>query len=133
MRPERFQNWLLDTVKNTPDVGRVQTLAEAGIKKYPFGIAITRGGREERWQIMHQLAEGEKLDHAESPVEGVPFTSPAPHPGDAADVWLAGVIGAAECPEISRVDRWAARPEGSRQAGLTVFFHCGSRNFVRPL
>ncbi|TXJ75437.1 hypothetical protein E2C11_23280 [Streptomyces lavendulae] len=133
MRPERFQDWLLDTVKTTPDAGRVQTLAEAGDTKYPFGIAVTRGGREERWQIMHQLADGEKLDHTESPVEDTPWTSPAPQPDDAADVWLAGVIGAAECREISRVDRWAARPEGSRQAGLTVFYHCGSRNFVRPI
>ncbi|MEV7154931.1 hypothetical protein AB0N77_09930 [Streptomyces misionensis] len=132
MRPARFQDWLIDTVKNTAGADRVQTLAEAGDSRHPFGIAVTRGGREERWQINHQLGEGEKHDHAESPVTDTPFSSEAPQPGDAADVWLAGVIGAAECPEIARVDRWAERPDAS-QAGLTVFHHNGSRNFVRPL
>lgn len=133
MRPERFQDWLIGTVKNTPGADRVQTLAEAGDKRHPFGISVTRGGREERWQITHQLAEGEKHDHAEQTVQGTPFTAPAPQPGDAADVWLADAIGAAECPEIARVERWAARPEGASQAGLTAFHHSGSRNFLRPL
>lgn len=129
MRPDTFADWLLDTVKNAPGVGRVQTLAEAGDTKHPFGIAVTRGGREERWQIMHQLADGEKHEHTEQRSTGTPFSAPAPQPGDAADVWLAGVIGAAECPEIERVERWT----DSSQAGLTVFHHGGDRNFVRPL
>lgn len=129
MRPQRFQDWLIDTVKNVPGADRVQTLAEAGDSRHPFGFAVTRGGREERWQITHQLAEGEKHEHNEAPVEGAPFSAAAPQPGDAADMWLAGAIGAAECPEIARVDRW----EDSPQAGLTVFHHNGSRNFVRPL
>ncbi|MEU3418148.1 hypothetical protein AB0F39_06310 [Streptomyces murinus] len=134
MRPERFQDWLIDTVKNTPGVSRVQSLAETGDSKHPFGIALTRGNREEQWQITHQLADGEKHEHEEQPVKDAPFTSAAPQSGDAADVWLTGAIGAAECPEIARVERWADRSEGgSSQAGLTVFHHNNSRNFVRPL
>lgn len=133
MRPDRFQSWLIDTVKNTPGVGRVQTLAEAGDSKHPFGVAVIRGGREERWQIMHQLAEGEKHEHDEQRTAGAPFSTPAPQPGDAADAWLAGAIGAAECPEIARVERWANQPNPATQAGLTVFHHSGDRNFVRPL
>ncbi|MFH9939680.1 hypothetical protein [Streptomyces murinus] len=133
MRPERFQDWLIDTVKNTPGVSRVQSCAEAGEAKVPFGVVLTRGDREERWQITHQLADGEKHEHEEQPVSDTPFSAPAPGPDDAADAWLAGAIGAAECPEIARVERWATRPEGSSQTGLTVFHHNNSRNFLRPL
>ncbi|WP_432158413.1 hypothetical protein [Streptomyces sp. bgisy153] len=135
MRPERFQDWLIDTVKNTPGADRVQSLAEAGDTKHPCGLAVTRGGREERWQITHQLADGEKHEHEESRVEGVPYSAPVPQPGGAADLWLAGVIGAAESPEIARVERWTERPDATdaTQAGLTVFHHSGARNFVRPL
>ncbi|MFF3848068.1 hypothetical protein [Streptomyces sp. NPDC002328] len=133
MRPARFQDWLINTVKNTPGADRVQTLADAGDSKHPFGLSVIRGGREERWQITHQLADGEKQEHEDRPVEGTPYSAPAPQPSDAADVWLAGVIGAAECPEIDRVTRWTDRPDPSTQAGVTVFFHNGSRNFIRPL
>ncbi|MGJ5897509.1 hypothetical protein DF268_35380 [Streptomyces sp. V2] len=133
MRPARFQAWLIDTFKNTPGVGRVQTLAEAGDSKHPFGVAVTRDGKEERWQITHQLAEGEKHEHAEAPVTDTPFSAPVPDAGAESDKWLVGVIGAADNPEIARVERWADRPEASSQAGVTVFFHNGSRGFVRPL
>ncbi|MCZ4604766.1 hypothetical protein O3S80_13645 [Streptomyces sp. Lzd4kr] len=133
MRPARFQDWLIDTVKNTPGADRVQSLAEAGDNKHPFGVALIRGGREERWQITHQLADGEKQDHDERPVEDTPFTAPAPQPGHTADVWLVGAIGAADCAEIARVERWQDRPEPASQAGVTVFFHNGAKNFVRPL
>ncbi|QNP72187.1 hypothetical protein IAG44_24075 [Streptomyces roseirectus] len=133
MRPARFQDWLIDVVKNTPGVDRVQSLADAGDGKQPFGIALTRGGKEERWQITHQLADGEKHEHEESVVKDTPFTAPVPEAGVAADVWLVGAIGASESPEIARVERWQERPEGASQSGFTVFFHAGSRAFVRPL
>ncbi|MET8611604.1 MULTISPECIES: hypothetical protein [Streptomyces] len=133
MRPERFQGWLIDTVKNTPGVSRVQSFAEAGETDLPFGITLTRGDREERWQITHQLGEGEKHEHVEKGVADTPFSAPAPKPDDTADAWLTAAIGAAECPEIARVERWATRPQGSSQTGLTVFHHNSSRNFVRPL
>jgi len=133
MRPERFQTWLIDTVKNTPGVDRVQTLAGAGDDRHPFGIAVMRGGREERWQITHQLADGEKHEHDERPVLDQPYSAPVPELGAPADMWLAGAIGAAECPEIARVDRWRDRPEPSSQAGVTVWHHNKARNFVRPL
>ncbi|WP_416973900.1 hypothetical protein [Streptomyces sp. 4F14] len=133
MRPARFQDWLIDVVKNTPGVGRVQSLADSGDSKRPFGIALTRDGKEEHWQITGQLADGEKHDHEESSVKDTPFSAPVPETGAAADVWLIGVIGASESPEIARVERWQDRPEGLSQFGFTVFFHAGSRAFVRPL
>lgn len=133
MRSARFQDWLINAAKNTPGADRVQTLAEAGDTKHPRGIAVLRGGREERWQITHQLAEGEKHEHAENAVEDTPYSAPAPELSAAADVWLAGLIGAAECPEIARVERWAAQESTSTQAGVTVFHHNGARNYIRPL
>lgn len=133
MRPARFQSWLIDVVKNAPGADGVQSLAEAGDDKHPFGVVVTRRGKKESWQITHQLADGEKHEHEEQPVQDTPFTAPAPDTGAAADIWLVGVIGAAESPEIARVERWVDRPEPSSQAGFTVYFHSGSRSFVRPL
>ncbi|PZT70215.1 hypothetical protein DN402_31875 [Streptomyces sp. SW4] len=95
----------------------MQSLADVGVTKYPFGLSVTRGGREERWQIMHQLADGERDSHEDRGVDGTPFTAPVPQPGDDADVWLYGAIGAAECTEINRVERWAARPKARRRQG----------------
>ncbi len=36
MRPERFQAFTLDTLKNTPGTVQVRTLADAGDTKHPF-------------------------------------------------------------------------------------------------
>lgn len=133
MRPARFEDWLINAVKKAPGADRVQTLAEAGDTKHPWGVAVTRGGREERWQITYRPAEGEKNEHAENVVEDTPYSSPAPQPTAPGDMWLAEAIGAAESPEIARVERWTDRPNPATQAGVTAFFHNGSRCFVRPL
>lgn len=133
MRPERFQDWLVKTLQDRPGVTRVQTLADAGVSKYRYGVAVVRNGREEQWQIMHQFADGERNDSSEQPVEGTPYSTRAPESDAAPDVWMAGAIGAAECPEIVRTERWTDRPAPSSQAGVTAFFHNGSRDFIRPL
>ncbi|WP_200302382.1 hypothetical protein [Streptomyces adelaidensis] len=134
MRPERFQAFALDVIKNARGAVRVRSLADAGDSKHPFGFAVTTAVGESTWQIMGQLADGERHEHQESPVEGAPAAWTDAQPGDSAEAWLAAAIGQAESPEISRIDRWSAREgaESDRQ-GLTVFFHDGSRAFVRML
>lgn len=125
MRPLEYRDFLVDVLKNCPDVQRVQVL-EAG--KYPFALAATVGARESQWQVIGQLAEGAKEGAAA--VEAGPPTYTAAPVTAAPDAWLAGVIGAAEPADTARIDVWSAR-EGKDDAGLTVFFHNGERAFVR--
>lgn len=86
------------------------------------------GGRERRWQVIGQLADGAKHDQVTPPVTaGPPSFTVAPL--DAApDAWLAGVIGASEPADTERLDVWSAR---ERSPGVTVHFHNGERAFVR--
>ena len=134
MRPDRFQNFALDVLKNTPGTVRVQTLADAGDTKYPYGLAIVTADGETRWQIIGQLADGERHDNADTPVEGDPAVWHAAEPGDGPEAWMAAVVGQAESPEIARIERWSVR-EGERpdHQGLTVFFHNGAKAYVRKL
>ncbi|MFJ4322280.1 hypothetical protein ACIP3A_04040 [Streptomyces tricolor] len=132
MRPERFQDWLIDTVKNTPGTSRVQSLTEAGDTKHPFGIAVTAGSREVRWQITGQLADGEKHDTPTAEVDGAPAAWTDTTVQDGGEEWLAAAIGRAESSKIAKIERWSTR-EGANQHGMTVFFHNGARAFVRQL
>ncbi|MFE6223344.1 hypothetical protein [Streptomyces sp. NPDC057854] len=135
MRPQRFIDYVLDVVKNHPTVSRVQTLAEAGDSKHPFGLAITTSSGETRWQFTGQLPDGAKHEgFADEPVTG----APVPHLGDPAaasspEEWLAAVLAQAECPEISRIERWSAREGAGSQRGATLSFYDGSRIFARQL
>ncbi|MFJ9012304.1 hypothetical protein [Streptomyces canus] len=127
MRPLEYRDFLVDVLKNTPGVQRVEVL-EGG--PYPFALAATVGGRELRWQVIGQLAEGAKHDTPTAAVQGaLPAFEDAPT-GGAPDAWLAGVIGGAEPADTERVEVWSAR-EGKDDAGLTVHFHNGERAFVR--
>ncbi|GHA01672.1 hypothetical protein ACFOOM_33775 [Streptomyces echinoruber] len=132
MRPQRFQDFLIDTVKNTPGTVQVRSLAEAGDSKHPFGVAVSTSDGESRWQIVGQLAEGERHEHEEQPVQGAPAAWTDAVPGDSPEGWLAAAIGRAESPEIARIDRWSVR-EGDTRQGITVHFHSGAKAYVRKL
>lgn len=127
MRPLEYRDYLVDLLKNTPGVQRVE-VQESG--KYPFALAATVGGRELRWQIIGQLADGARHETPTAAIQsGPPAFTEAPI-GGAPDAWLAGVIGAAEPVDTERIEVWSAR-EGKNEPGITVFFHNGERAFVR--
>ncbi|WP_282792103.1 hypothetical protein [Streptomyces sp. CC224B] len=132
MRPAEAQGLFTDILKNHPDVQRVQTLAEAGDTKHPCGLAVTVAGRETRWQMIGQLAEGAKHDVPPPATQGQPAPYTAAPASGPADAWLAGAIGAAESPEIAELEIWSAREDGSRE-GVTVFWHNAERTFIRKL
>ncbi|MCX5239850.1 hypothetical protein OG824_32075 [Streptomyces prunicolor] len=134
MRPEIFQDYVLDLVKNAQGVQQTQTFEAAGEHRRPYGITVILDGRESRWQIAGQLAEGEKHDSPAADVEGEPAAYTAVDSSGSTDAWLAGVIGAAELPQIQRLDVWSARPKADPgNLGFTVHFHNGQRAFVRKL
>lgn len=136
MRPARFADFVIDVVKNQPTASRVQTLAEVGDTKHPFGVAITTAAGEARWQFVGQLPEGAKHDtFGDAPVTGEPAPAgAAPQPGDIPEAWLAAALAQAEDPEIAAIERWSTR-EGERRGnfGVTVRFHNGARIFARQL
>ncbi|MEV6803121.1 hypothetical protein [Streptomyces sp. NPDC051132] len=119
-------------MKNTPGVARVQTLAEAGESKYPFGFAVTIGASEIRWQVTGQLADGEKHDTPTAEVDGDPAPWTDSTAQDGGEAWLAAVIGRAESSKIARIQQWSTAQDANR-SGVTVFFHNGARAFVRRI
>jgi hypothetical protein len=127
MRPAAFRDLLVDLLKNTPAVQKVNTLDNG---PYPYALAATVAGREHRWQVIGQLAEGAKHDTPTAPVHGQPASFTTAAVTEKPDAWLGGVIGAAESPDTRQIDVWSAR-EGRDSVGLTVFFHNGERAFVR--
>ncbi|MET8982097.1 hypothetical protein ABZX85_41590 [Streptomyces sp. NPDC004539] len=127
MRPLEYRDYLVDLLKNTPDVQRVDTI-EGG--PHPYALTVTAAGAEQRWQIIGQLAEGAKHETPTPAVHGQPAAWQAASADGAPDAWLAGVIGAAESPDTKHIEVWSIREDKSSQ-GLTVFFHNGERAFVR--
>ncbi|MBL3805425.1 hypothetical protein ACIP44_22905 [Streptomyces diastaticus] len=134
MRPEQFLDFIVPLAQGGPGAVRVQTLADSGDTQHPFGIAVTRGGGEERWQVIGQLAPGEKHDTPSAAVTGDPATGPLPAADAPSEEWLAGIILAAASPEISAVTRWSTREDARPgHIGLTVDYHNGARTFIRAL
>lgn len=133
-RVEAFTRFLLDCVKNTPNVTRVQTLQEAGVACYPYGLAIQLADSEVRWQVTWQLADGERHGHPAAEVDGEPAAWEETAVQDGGEEWLAAVIGRSRSPRVARVDRWSTRDaDRPDRVGVTVFFHNGARAFVRFL
>lgn len=126
MRPADYRDLLVDLLKNTPDVQKVDVIEDG---PHPYALAATVAGREHRWQVIGQLAEGAKHDTPTAPVHGRPAPFTAAPVTAAPDAWLGGVIGATEAPDTKQIDVWSAL--GKSSAGLTVFFHNGERAFVR--
>lgn len=124
----------MECAKNTPGVTRVQTLAEAGDTKHPFGFVVTIGSSETGWQVTGQLAEGAKHDTPTAEIDGAPAPWKDTTVTDGGEEWLAAAIGRAESPTIADIKRWSTR-EGVRpgHAGVTVTFHNGERVFVRRI
>lgn len=127
MRPLQYRDFLVDVLQRTPGVQGAKAV-EGG--KYPFAVAVSAGGREQRWQVIGQLADGARHETPSAAVEAGPPAYTAAPVTAAPDAWLAGVIGASEPADTERIDVWSAR-EGKDDAGLTVFFHNGERAFVR--
>jgi len=127
MRPAKYRDHLVDLLHRTPGVQGAKAV-EGG--PHPYALSMTVGGRERRWQVIGQLADGAKHDPVTpSVMAGPPAFTAAPL--DAApDAWLAGVIGGSEPADTERIDVWSTR-EGKSDAGLTVFFHNGERAFLR--
>jgi hypothetical protein len=132
MRPERLQAFVLDTLKNTSGIVQARTLAEAGDSKHPFGVAVVTSEGESRWQIVGQLADGERHTDKEQPVDGQPASWTDAAAGANAEAWLAAAIGRAESGEIARIQRWSVR-EGDSREGVTLYFHNGAKAYLRKL
>ena len=127
MRPADYRDHLVDLLKNSPDVQRVE-VPDGG--PYPYALTATVAGKDHRWQIIGQLADGAKHDTPSTPVEGQPPAWTDAPVSAAPDAWLAGVIGRSEPVDVERLKVWSADPAKS-SAGVTVFFRNGERAFVR--
>lgn len=139
MRPDRFEPFALDLLKNAPGTTRVTTLREAGDTKHPRGLAVSLGSAEARVQFTAQSAPGDRYEQPEHVIEGEPVQPDGdpvlppgkPQPTDI-EAWLAAVLAGSGSPEMAKVCRWSTR-EGARKGhvGVTAHFHSGARIFVR--
>ncbi|MEU1663604.1 hypothetical protein ABZ547_08310 [Streptomyces sparsogenes] len=130
MRPERFQNFLVDLAKNDPQAGTAVTLKEAGDSKHPYGLAVNLGGREVRWQITIRSAEGDDFDRPEKPVEGDVVHVDGPW-AEGPEGWLARLVAGSGSNEIADIEQLSLREQP--RDGLTVKCHSGALLFVRAL
>lgn len=130
MRPERFQNLLVDLAKNDPQAGTAVTLKEAGDSKHPYGLAVKLEGREVRWQITIRSAEGDDFDKPETPVKGDVVHLDGPW-AEGPEGWLARLVAGSGSDEIAGIDQWSLREQP--KDGLTVKCHSGAWLFVRAL
>ncbi|MEU9310898.1 hypothetical protein [Streptomyces sp. NPDC048256] len=126
MQPLDYRDHLLDVLKNSPDVQRVQVPEGT---PYPYPLAVTVAGRDQLWQIMGQSADGAQKGKPTAPVHGDPAAWTTAPVTAAPDAWLGGVVGATEATDTRKIDVWTAR--GKQNPGLTVFFHNGEKAFVR--
>ncbi|MER6912434.1 hypothetical protein ABT354_12260 [Streptomyces sp. NPDC000594] len=136
MRPQRFQEFVIDLAKNDPTTVQVMTLADDGDTKVPCGVAITTAGGVSRWGIVGQLPDGAKHEgFTDTPVHGEPMNpGDGPQPKDAPEAWMAALLGQSRSPEIERVERWSVRPDvRPGYAGVTVLFHNAAKIFMRVL
>ncbi|MET7688015.1 hypothetical protein ABZT06_08540 [Streptomyces sp. NPDC005483] len=127
MRPADFRDHLVDLLKNSPEVQQV-AVPDGG--PYPYALSAVVAGKEQRWQVIGQLADGSKHDTPTAPVEGAPPAWSDAPVSASPDAWLAGVLGRSEPRDVERMDVWSAQ-EGRDSRGLTVRFRNGERAFVR--
>jgi hypothetical protein len=127
MRPLEYRDYLVDLLQRTSGVQGAKAV-DGG--PYPYALAATVAGREQRWQVIGQLADGAKHEPVTPAVEGGPPAFTEVPVSGAPDTWLAGVIGGAEPADTERIDVWSASGSKGGQ-GVTAFFHNGERAFVR--
>lgn len=127
MRPAEYRDHLVDLLKNTPNVQKVNVIEDS---PHPYALSATVAGREHRWQVIGQLAEGAKHDIPTPAVHGQPAAFQQTPASASPDAWLGAVIGAAESPDTRQIDVWSARTDRD-SLGLTVFFHNGEKAFLR--
>ncbi|MFJ1827340.1 hypothetical protein [Streptomyces sp. NPDC088178] len=133
MRPDRFQDYIQDLARTQPST-QAQTFSEAGQTTYPYGLTITTPRSQTRWQIIGQLANGERHSTPAAPVHAnPPPDSTAPQTTDTPEAWLAALLTNAHCTEIATIDRWSTRKDAAINPGITVSFHNGARIFARQL
>lgn len=130
MRPDRFQNLLVNLARNDPKAGKAATLAEAGDSKRPYGLAVVLDGREVRWQINARSAERDDFDQPETPVEGGPISMDGPW-AKGPEGWLAQMVAGSGSKEIEDIEQWSLRE--NPKDGLTVKCYSGAWLFVRAL
>ncbi len=150
MRPDRFQDFAVRTIRDTahPLVSGVLPIGESGETErglkgdrivHRYGMAVKlASGTTLRWHVVVNMA-GNSWDGEEVPVEAekpmAPIDGgdlPAKPDGPAAEAWLAGVLSGSGSREFERIDCWSSQDDARPgHHGLTVHCHSGVKLYVR--
>ncbi|MEV1008651.1 hypothetical protein [Streptomyces sp. NPDC049881] len=133
MRPERFQQFVIDTYR----AAGLEAEPWADGTRRPFGVAVTLpGGARTRHAITVQSRDGDRYADPEETVEGeapAPADIPAPGGGRpapaAVESYLTAVLTNAGSREIIRVYAYSDREQPATRPGFGVLFHSGARAF----
>lgn len=130
MRPDRFQDFVLQLAQADPRAGKAATLKDAGDAKRSYGLAVMYEGREVRWQINARSAERDNFDQPEKPVEVAPVVLDGPW-AEGAEGWLAQLLAGSGSKEIEDIEQWSLREKP--KDGLTVKCYSGAWLYLRAL
>ncbi|MFF9074933.1 hypothetical protein ACF1FX_27050 [Streptomyces sp. NPDC014646] len=138
MRPQRFQEFAVETLLKAPDVGDVAPWQD---DHRPFGIRIAFSSGAQLWVAITAAALSDDYDRPEVPVLDVPPTEvPVPDVYEdgkitpaRAEQYLAAVLTNSGSAEIRRVYGYTTgerATDPSHNPGLGMEFHSNSKIFM---
>lgn len=140
MRPQRFQDFVIETLAKAPDVQNVEAWQEGTDR--PYGAHITFSNGSQLWVgIVCQMPPGHDFERPEVPVAGEPPAEvPVPDLYENGKVtplrtesYLAAVINNSGSAEIVRTYGYsdgATTTRPTAHPGTGVVFHSGGKGFI---
>ncbi|MFF4178976.1 hypothetical protein [Streptomyces sp. NPDC001750] len=137
MRPQRFQEFAVETLLKAPDVETAEPWQEGR----PYGIHVTFSGGAQLWAAITAAALSDDYDRPEVPVHDVPPAEvPVPDLYEdgkitpaRAEQYLAATLSNSGNAEIKRVYTYTTGDRAdapNNHPGLGLEFHSGSRIFT---
>ncbi|MFH9426028.1 hypothetical protein [Streptomyces sp. NPDC017529] len=140
MRPQRFQDFVVETLAKAPDVQHAEAWQEG--TKRPYGVHVVFSSGAQLWAAaVCQMPPGHNFDEPEVPVTGEPpADGPVPDLYEGgkvsplrAEAYLAAVLGNSGSAEIVRAYGYsdgATTTRPTAHPGVGVVFHSGGRGFL---
>ncbi|MFD7661034.1 hypothetical protein [Streptomyces sp. NPDC059788] len=140
MRPQRFQDFVIETLTKAPDVQAAEAWQE-GVQR-PFGVRVVFSSGAQLWvAVMCQMPPGHSWEEPEVPVTGEPPSDvPVPDLYEGgkvsplrAEAYLAAVLANSGSAEIARTYGYSDGATSTRPTahpGTGVVFHSGGRGFL---
>ena len=135
MRPQRFQDWAVTTLRQAPEVAEVEPWQDGRTR--PLGLKVRLRTGAEIWTGITAVgAPGEDYSQPEQPVVGeAPAEVPVPELVGAngkvnvrgSELYLAAVLNNAGSAEVASTYGYSDRAAPALHPGVGVNFHSGGK------